>query len=218
MEPEADMTDQQRTLGLILDGGLARRMGGGDKGLVRLAGRPMLAYAIDALHPQCAALALSANGNPSRFEAFGLSVVPDDPPDFAGPLAGVLAGLDHCRRGRAGLDFAASLAVDTPFAPNDFVARLHEARRASGAEIAVAASGGRVHHVAALWPVALQGELRRAVVQDGLRKVESALQRFRVAVVEWRDAPLDPFFNVNTPEDLARAEALLREASGAGAL
>ena len=216
MEPEADMTDQQRTLGLILDGGLARRMGGGDKGLVRLAGRPMLAYAIDALRPQCAALALSANGDPSRFEAFDLCVVPDDPPDFAGPLAGVLAGLEHCRRGGVGLDFAASLAADAPFAPDDFVARLHEARRASDAEIAVAASGGRVHHVAALWPVALAGELRRALVDDGLRKVESVLQRFRVAVVEWRDAPLDPFFNVNTPEDLARAEALLREASGAG--
>ena len=210
------MTDKQRTLGLILDGGRARRMGGGDKGLVRLAGRPMLAYAIDALRPQCAALALSANGNPLRFELFDLCVVPDDPPVFAGPLAGVLAGLDHCARNAPGLDFAASLAADAPFAPRDFVARLHEARRASGAQIAVAASGGRVHHVAALWPVALQGELRRALVHDGLRKVESVLQRYRVAVVEWPDAPFDPFFNVNTPEDLARAEALLREASGAG--
>src|SRR5271166_3964233 len=217
MEPEADMTDQQRTLGVILDGGLARRMGGGDKGLVTLAGRPMLAYAIDALRPQCAALALSANGDPSRFEAFDLRVVPDDPPDFAGPLAGVLAGLEHCRRGGVELDFAASLAADAPFAPKDFVARLHEARRASGAEIAAAASGGRVHHVAAVWPVALAAELRRALADEGLRKVESFAERFSVAVLDWPCEPADPFFNVNTSEDLARAEALIRASSG-GAL
>ncbi len=210
------MTDRDLTLGLILDGGRARRMGGADKGLSLLAGRPMLAYAIDRLRPQCAALAISANGDPARFRGFDLPVLPDDPPDFSGPLAGIVAGLDHCARNAPRLVAAASLAADAPFAPDDFVARLHEARRASGAEIAVAASGGRVHHVAALWPVALADELRRAVVHDGLRKVESALQRFRVAVVEWRGAPLDPFFNVNTPEDLARAEALLREASGAG--
>jgi molybdopterin-guanine dinucleotide biosynthesis protein A len=209
------MTDKDLTLGLILDGGLARRMGGADKGLVLLAGRSMLAYAIDRLRPQCAALALSANGDKARFQAFDLPVVPDDPPDSAGPLAGVIAGLDHCARNAPDLTHAASLPADTPFAPSDFVARLHEARRASGSEIAVAASGGRAHRVAALWPVALAGELRRALVNEGVRKVESVLQRFRVALVEWPDAPLDPFFNVNAPEDLARAEAILRGASSA---
>ena len=161
------MTDQDLTLGLILDGGRARRMGGGDKGLV--------------------------------------------------PLAGIVAGLDHCARTAPRLVHAASLAADTPFAPGDFVARLHEARRGSGAEIAVAASGGRAHHVAALWPVGLADELRRALGVEGLSKVESVLRRFRVAIVDWPAAPFDPFFNLNTPEDLARAEALLRDASDAGA-
>ena len=207
------MTDKDFTLGLILDGGLARRMGGVDKGLVPLAGRPMLAHAIDRLRPQVAALALSANGGQAPFEAFGLPVVPDCPPGSAGPLAGVIAGLEHCTRSSADLTHAASLPVDTPFAPADFVARLHEARRASGAEVAVAVSGGRAHHVAALWPVALAGDLRRALVKEGVRKVESVLQRFRVALVEWPDAPFDPFFNVNRPEDLARAESILRGAS-----
>ena len=210
------MTDQDLTLGLILDGGRARRMGGGDKGLVPLAGRPMLAYAIDRLRPQCAALAISANGDPARFDGFDLPILPDDPPDFSGPLAGIVAGLDYCARSAPRLVYAASLAADTPFAPRDFVARLHEARRGSGAEIAVAASGGRAHHVAALWPVGLADELRRALGVEGLSKVESVLRRFRVAIVDWPAAPFDPFFNLNTPEDLARAEALLRDASDAG--
>jgi molybdenum cofactor guanylyltransferase len=216
MWPRSDaMTDKDLTLGLILDGGLARRMGGADKGLVLLAGRPMLAHAIERLRPQVASLALSANGDPARFHAFELPVVPDDPPNAAGPLAGVIAGLEHCARNAPALTHAASLPADTPFAPGDFVARLHAARRASGAEIAVAASGGRAHRVAALWPVSLAGELRRALVNEGLRRVESALQRFRVALVEWSDAPFDPLFNVNAPEDLARAEAILRGASSA---
>ncbi len=207
------MTDRGLTLGLILDGGLGRRMGGADKGLVMLAGRPMLAHAIDRLRHQVAALALSANGDPARFATFDLHVVPDDPPDAAGPLAGVIAGLDHCARNAPDLTHAASLPADTPFAPGDFVARLHEALRASGAEIVLAASGGRTHRVAALWPVALAAKLRRALVNEGLSKVESVLQRFRVALAEWPDAPFDPFFNVNTPEDLARAETILRGAS-----
>ena len=209
--------DRDSTLGLILDGGLARRMGGADKGLVTLAGRPMLAHVIERLRPQCAELAISANGDPARFARFGLPVVADDPPDFLGPLAGVLAGLDFCARRAPGMAHLATLPADAPFAPKDFVARLHEARRASGAVIAVAASGGRVHHVAAVWPVALAAELRRALADEGLRKVESFAERFSVAVVDWPCEPADPFFNVNTSEDLARAEALIRASSG-GAL
>ena len=204
------------TLGLILDGGLARRMGGADKGLVALAGRPMLAHVIGRLRPQCAELAISANGDPARFARFGLPVFADDPPDFSGPLAGVLAGLDFCARA-PGMAHLATVPADAPFAPKDFVARLHEARRASGAVIAVAASGGRVHHVAAVWPVALAAELRRALADESLRKVESFAERFSVAVVDWPCEPADPFFNVNTSEDLARAEALIRASSG-GAL
>jgi molybdenum cofactor guanylyltransferase len=205
--------DRDATLGLILDGGLARRMGGADKGLVALAGRPMLMHVIERLRPQCTALAISANGDAARFAAFGLPVVADDPPDFSGPLAGVLSGLEYCAR-TPRLTHVATLPADAPFAPENFVARLHEARRASGAPIAVAASGGRVHHVAALWPVELAAELRSAFADEGLRKVESLLARFRVAIVQWPAEPIDPFFNVNTPDDLERAEALIRASSG----
>src|SRR5208337_3845557 len=206
--------DRGSTLGLILNGGLARRLGGADKGLVPLAGRPMLAHVIARLRTQCGAIAISANGDPTRFQGFGLPVLPDDPPASAGPLAGVLAGLEYCARSGGRLTHVASLPADAPFAPEDFVARLHERRRQAGAEIAVAASGGRVHHVAALWPVELAAQLRRALVDEGLRRVESFAQRFSVAVVEWAVEPMDPFFNVNTQEELARAEALLGARSG----
>ena len=126
----------------------------------------------------------------------------------------MLAGLEHCGRAARGMTHVATLPADAPFAPFDFVARLHEARRAAGAAIAVGASGGRTHHVAALWPVALAAELRRALLDDGLRKVESFLSRFPFALAEWPADPIDPFFNVNTADDLARAEALLGAPSG----
>ena len=191
-------------------------MGGADKGLVTLAGRPMLAHVIEHF----ARNARSSRSAPTAIRRaslrFGLPVFADDPPDFSGPLAGVLAGLDFCARA-PGMAHLATVPADAPFAPKDFVARLHEARRASGAVIAVAASGGRVHHVAAVWPVALAAELRRALADEGLRKVESFAERFSVAVVDWPCEPADPFFNVNTSEDLARAEALIRASSG-GAL
>jgi molybdenum cofactor guanylyltransferase len=215
--PAGDGGGAGSTLGLILNGGLARRMGGADKGLIPLAGRPMLAHAIGRLRAQCAALAISANGGPARFAAFGLPVLADDPQDFAGPLAGVLAGLEHCGRLGAAMTHVATLPADAPFAPHDFVARLHEARRASGAAIAVAASGGRMHPVAALWPVALASDLRRALAQEGLRKVEAFAARFPLALAEWPCEPVDPFFNVNSPADLARAEALMGAAGGASA-
>ena len=200
------------TLGLVLNGGRGRRLGGADKGLVLLAGRPLIAHAIGRLRPQCAALAISANGDPARFAGFGLPVLADDPPDFAGPLAGVLAGLEYCRSAAPDMTDVATLPADTPFAPTDLVARLHEARRASGAMIAVAVSGGRRHHAAALWPVALAADLRRALVDEALRRVEDFAARFPVATAEWPCEPLDPFFNVNSLEDLERAEAHSRPA------
>jgi molybdopterin-guanine dinucleotide biosynthesis protein A len=206
-------TYRAATLGLVLDGGRARRMGGADKGLMLLAGRPMMAHAIERLRPQAAKLAISANGDPSRFACFGLPVVADDPSDFSGPLAGVLAGLENCARVEPLLTFVASLPGDAPFAPEDFVARLHAARRAAGADIAIALSGGRAHHVAALWPVAMADALRRAVVEEGLRKVEHFASRYAVATAEWPTDPLDPFMNVNSPQDLVRAEAFIAEAS-----
>lgn len=203
------MTGEKTVLGLILDGGRARRMGGADKGLLPLAGRPMLAHVVERLEPQCAMLALSANGDATRFAAFALPVLADDPPGFAGPLAGVLAGLEFCRRAAPPLTHVATLPADAPFAPRDFVARLIAALATTGGTVALAASLGRTHPVAGLWPVKLAPALRHALIEEGLRKVEAFAARFSLATVDWPGAPIDPFFNVNTREDLGRAEALI---------
>jgi molybdopterin-guanine dinucleotide biosynthesis protein A len=210
------MTDRDSTLGLILDGALARRMGGVDKGLIALGGKPMLAHVVERLGSQCGALALNAIGDPERFAGLGLAVLPDDPAGFLGPLAGVLAGLEVCEARFPKMTHVASPPADTPFVPLDFVVCLHEARRAGGAEIAVVESGGRRHHLAALWPADLAAELRRALEVEGVRKVESFAARYRLAVAEWPDEPVDPFFNVNSPGDLEAAEAMLRRALSLG--
>ena len=204
--------DRDLTLGLILAGGQARRMGGADKGLLPLGGKPMIAHVVERLDPQCMGVAISANGDARRFAEFRLPVLADDPPDFAGPLAGVLAGLEYCAQNPP-LSYVATLPADTPFAPSNFVARLHEARRGAGADIAIAASAGRTHCVAALWPAEVAAALRHALMQEGIRKVETFVSRFRTAAVEWPEAPVDPFFNVNARRDLERAEAMLRELS-----
>ena len=199
----------RRCVGILLAGGLARRMGGGDKPLVEIGGRPILAHVISRLSPQCAALALNANGDPARFAAFGLPVVADSVPDFAGPLAGVLAGMDHAAAHHPDAADIVTAPADTPFLPDDLVARLHEVRDKAGARIAVAASGDRVHHAVALWPVALREQLRRALVEVEMRKVSAFIARFPNVTVDWPVAPYDPFFNVNRPEDVETARAML---------
>ncbi len=186
-------------------------MGGVDKALVRLGGRPLLAHAIARLSTQCGALALSANGDAARFASFGLPVVADDIPGFAGPLAGVLAGLDHA--GRSGFHLVVTLPVDTPFAPHDLVARLEEARSVTTADVSVASSGGRRHYAIALWPVSMAGDMRRSLIQSGERGVARFTARYNTATVEWPTAPFDPFLNVNAPDDVVAANAALRAAS-----
>ncbi|WP_248313400.1 molybdenum cofactor guanylyltransferase MobA [Bosea sp. F3-2] len=195
------------TVGLILAGGLARRMGGGDKPLKLLAGRPILAHVIERLREQCDGLVLNANGDPARFAAFGLPVIADAVPDFAGPLAGILAGLDWLAEHRPETAWLLSVAADTPFIPSDLARRLHEARIAAEAPLACAASAGRAHHAIGLWPVSLRQDLRRAL-EAGDRKISRWTQDHGVAVAEWAAEPVDPFFNVNTPDDLREAERL----------
>ncbi len=195
------------TLGVILAGGLARRMGGGDKGLNMIAGRPILAQVAERLRPQCAGLILNANGDPERFATLGLPVVPDSVPGFAGPLAGVLAGLDWAAEHRPDLAWIATIGGDTPFVPGDFVARLHAARESAGAMLASASSGGRTHPVNGIWPVAVREDLRRSLVQDEERKVGRWTSRHGAALAEWSDSP-DPFFNVNEPTDLEEARRI----------
>ena len=200
-------TDISLTLGVALAGGLARRMGGGDKGLREVGGRTILARVVDRLAPQCAGVIVNAGGDPARFAAFGLPVVADDPPGFLGPLAGILAALDWAAR-RPDLRWVVSAPADAPFLPTDLVARLHAGRAAAGAALACAESGGRRHHVIGLWPTALRADLRRALVEEGVRRVESWTARHPLAAVAWPTTPVDPFFNANAPDDIAEAERL----------
>lgn len=199
------------TLGLVLAGGLARRMGGGDKPLKTVGGVTILDRAIERMRPQCASLVINANGDPVRFAATGLPVVADDVPDFAGPLAGILAGLDFAAAHAPSIEYVASVPGDCPFLPRDLVARLHEARQAQGTPLACAKSGDWRHPVVALWRVALRGDLRQAVVGEGLRKIEVWTARHGVALAEWPVTPVDPFFNVNTPEDVEAADRIARQ-------
>ncbi|ACF02671.1 molybdopterin-guanine dinucleotide biosynthesis protein A [Rhodopseudomonas palustris TIE-1] len=192
----------------ILAGGLARRMGGGDKPLRAIAGRPLLAHVIERLQPQCGALALNANGDSARFESFGLPVIADDVQGFPGPLAGVLAAMDWATEQQPRAACVLTAPGDCPFLPRDLVARLHQARLDEHAEIAVAASGGHLHPVIALWPVAIRDALRAALIEDDIRKVERFTARYPRAVVEWPVTPFNPFFNANTPEDIAEAERI----------
>jgi len=202
------MTTEIATLGLVLAGGLARRMGGGDKPRTTIGGQSILSRVIDRITPQCTRLILNANGDPARFADTGLPVISDDVPDFAGPLAGVLAGLDWAAANALGTEYVASVPGDCPFLPRDLIARLHQARVEAGRPLACARSGEWRHPVVAIWPVALRDDLRRAVREEGLRKIEIWTARHGIALVDWPAEPVDPFFNVNTPEDIAAAERL----------
>ena len=196
------------TLGLLLAGGLAGRMGGGDKPLRPIAGQAILAHVVARLEPQCDGLLINANGDPARFAGYGLPVTADSVPGFAGPLAGILAGLDWMAQHRPDLGWLVSVATDTPFIPCDLLSRLHQARTETQLPLACAASDGRKHPVIALWSVALRDDLRHALIVEDERKVSRWASRHGVAVADWPVDPVDPFFNANTPEDLAEAERL----------
>jgi molybdopterin-guanine dinucleotide biosynthesis protein A len=183
-------------------------MGGGDKPLRLLGGRPMLDHVLARIAPQVAAVILNANGDPARFAAHGLPVVPDGLPDHPGPLAGILAALDWAAARRPDLRWVVSVPGDSPFVPMDLAVGLHEARIAAGVPLACARSGGQAHPPIGLWPVALRDDLRAALLA-GERKIDRWTARHGCAPADWPDAPVDPFFNANAPEDLAAAEALL---------
>ena len=192
-------------LGVILAGGLARRMGGQDKAFLPLGGAPLLDRAIARLQPQVDALAINSNAHAALFERYAPALVPDLDDSRAGPLAGVLAGLTYAED--AGATHIVTVAVDTPFFPHELVARLHVAAQDAGVPLACAATGERTHPVFGLWPVALRGDLA-ATLAEGERKVDRWTGRHGCAVARWAAEPFDPFFNVNTPEDLTEAERL----------
>ena len=194
---------------VILAGGLSRRMKGPEKSLAALQGAPMLQYVIDRVKPQTGCMVLNANGDHGRFDAFALPVVADDVPDHPGPLAGVLAGLEWMRNNRPNVSRVLTVPCDTPVLPTDLAARLTEALDGEPADLALAASGGRVHPVVGLWPVTLADDLRRGLITEGIRKVSLWTDRHRTAIVEWSAQPFDPFANINTPEELSAVGAWL---------
>ncbi len=193
------------TLGLVLAGGLARRMGGGDKARLSIGGKTILRRVLDCIGPQCERVIINANGDPARFADTGLPVIADGIPDFAGPLAGILAGLDWAAAHAPAVAWILSVPGDCPFLPRDLATRLHEARAAADTPLACARSGEWRHPVVGLWPVRLREDLRRALLDEGLRKIEIWTAQHGVAIADWPAEPVDPFFNVNTPEDAARA-------------
>ncbi len=202
----AKITDS--VIGVILAGGLSRRMGGGDKGLRLLGGKSILQHVIERAAPQVGRAILNANGDPGRFADLGPPVVPDSLPDFPGPLAGVLAGMEWARANAPGASHVATFAGDSPFVPRDLVARM--AAELPKAELVSVRSAGQDYPIIGLWPVALAGELRKAMVEEAMRKVDRWTARYRLAVVEFAADPVDPFFNANAPEDLGEAERLLK--------
>lgn len=205
---------RERVCGTLLAGGQSRRMGGGDKALRRLHGRPLLRHIIDRAAPQVDGLVINANGDPLRLAEFDLPVVGDVVEGYAGPLAGVLTGMTWAFETAPDCRWIATFACDAPFFPRDMVARLLSAVEREGADMACAASEGRSHPVFGLWPVRLRDDLHTAMVREEIRKVDAWTSRYRLATVSFEPidtpaGPLDPFFNTNRPEDLTEAERLL---------
>ncbi|MEM7320839.1 MAG: molybdenum cofactor guanylyltransferase MobA [Pseudomonadota bacterium] len=208
------MSMPEQPLGVILAGGRASRMGGGDKGRLVIDGQSLLQRVIDRLRPQVAGLALNANGDASRFDDLGLPVIPDSVDGRAGPLAGVLAGLDWAAE--LGAKTIVTAAADTPFFPCDLVPRLLLEAEGLDLPLVLAATPdsekGQIRHPTfGLWPVALREDLR-AALDSGLRKVVMWSDKHGGGTALFDTDPFDPFFNVNTPQDLARAETLLEQA------
>ncbi len=198
------------TLGLVLAGGLARRMGGGDKARIEIGGTSILDRVLARLSGQCIDIVVNANGDPERFADTGCVVVPDNVPGHPGPLGGILAGLDWLAGQESGVEWIVSVPGDCPFLPDNLVEKLHAARRKMGAGVplACARSGEWRHPVVGLWPLALREDLRKALIEEDLRKIEIWTARHGIAIANWPDQPIDPFFNVNTPEDAERAKRI----------
>lgn len=201
-------------LGIILAGGQARRLGGGDKALKELAGRPLLAHAVERLAPQVSQTVVNANGNPARFDSFGLPVAGDTVEGFIGPLAGVLAGMEWAAENAPECPWIVTCATDAPFFPIDLVAQLQMAVDSAGADMACAESNGRTHPVFGLWPVELRAELRHALVHKEIRKVDRWTADYGLITVDFPALIIDPFFNINRPADLEIATRIVADLNG----
>ena len=199
----------EQNVGVLLAGGQSRRMGGGDKCLRPLGDRTILEHVIDRIRPQVGPLILNANGDPNRFQSYGLPVVADVVDGFAGPLAGVLTGLRWAEINAPQCEWLLSVPTDAPFVPQNLATSLRQEISVQGAQLACATSRGRTHPVVALWPVALADALEQALVGEDIRKIDRWTARYRLVEVSFDDTGVDPFFNANRPEDLAIAERLL---------
>lgn len=186
-------------------------MGGIDKPLLKLGGESLLLRIAQRLHSQCNGLILNANGDPARFESLGLTIVSDSVPGHPGPLAGILTALEWATEHCPAVEWVVSVSGDTPFLPNDLVKRLHLARQSAETLLACAASDGNLHPTVGLWSVSLKRDLRQALTHEGLRSVRDWASRHGMARASWACEPLDPFFNINTPDDFAAAKALLEK-------
>ena len=191
---------------VILAGGVARRMGGGDKTLLPLGGKPILQHILDRLTPQCATILLNANGDASRFQAFGLGVYADVVDGYLGPLAGILTGLDAVALNYRDITHLISIAGDTPFIPKNLVENMR--LLADGENIVRASSNGRAHAVCALWPLSIRADLRDQLVNQDVRKIDRFTANYKVVDCDFAGIP-DPFFNINSPADQAEAERAL---------
>jgi molybdenum cofactor guanylyltransferase len=203
-------------VGVLLSGGQSRRMGGGDKALRDLGGQPMLAHVIQRLRPQVGPMVINANGDPARFAAFGLPVVADTVEGFVGPLAGVLAGMLWAKSHAPAARWIATVSTDAPFLPENLVQRLQQGVTNQPNAIAIAQSGGEVHPVIGLWPIAHAADLEQAL-RDGVRKVLAWTDRHGTVPVDFPFQTLagnsvDPFFNANHPDELEEARRLLASA------
>lgn len=206
----AETIDKAKVVGVLLAGGAARRMGGGDKCLRIFEGETLLARTIRLLRSQVGALVLNANGDGARFADYGLPVAADVIAGQAGPLAGVLTGMEWAAANVPGAEFVVTVPTDIPFLPVDLVERLSTALIEANADIACVASGGRAHPVPALWRIGLAPRLRADMIERDARKVDGWTATQNLTQAEWPSDPVDPFFNVNRQEDLARAETLVR--------
>ena len=195
---------------VILAGGAARRMGGGDKTLLPLADKPILQHILDRLNPQCAPILLNANGDAGRFQAFGLATYADAVGGQLGPLAGILTGLDAIalnHRGQGGgITHLISIAGDTPFIPHNLVEKMR--LLADGDTIVRASSNGRAHAVCALWPLSIRADLRDQLINQDVRKIDRFTANYNLVDCDFAGIP-DPFFNINSPADQAEAERAL---------
>ena len=195
----------KRITGVVLAGGRARRMGGGDKCLLLLNSQPLLKFVIDRAKPQVDQLVLNVNGEPSRFNDFGFPLVSDSVPGFAGPLAGVLAGLDWSAKHTPESQWVVTFASDTPFFPFNMVERFLDVVSEQEFGLACASSNHRPHPVFGIWPVKLREELRYALVHENIRRIDEWTTRYTLSEVSFDGSGIDPFFNINKPEDLELA-------------